>query len=293
MDQPTSLQPDSPCHDIDFMELVILVFHRIHWVLAFAIAASALAYLIARVLPATYQSVSVLSAEKSVAADEAPLGPSAHQVAAMAKSTDLALQFYQSEPKLRSLDQQRALEMVRDRIQVTVGRQDKLVSLTTKGSTPEDALALNNFILEKLFELSKPRGPQLDILNKSIQPLNDTLANSVLIRDLMTKAASNGKQISDSQAAIYADMMRSIPDLSQRLTQFETIKMGLTASDLVQRPTLATRPSSPSVPRLVLGTALASALLGVLWVVSQYYWRNSGRAEYARRLKAIKLKTNS
>ena len=293
MEHSQYTQADVKEIEIDFFDLLVIVLDKLHWIAASVGVVSVLTLGILMLVPSTYQSSSIIATEKTSNVPETILGLSPHHVASILKSTDLALQFYKAEPKLRDLDEEKALEKINKLINVSVGRQDKLVTLMTEGDSPESAQALNTFLLERMFDQAKPRGLQLESINKDIKVLNDAMSNSTQILSQLNKLTANGRDLSDAQANVLSSVMRELPALSTKLTLIESVKAGLSSSDLVQTPTLPRKPSGPRKLRAFVVSLLASGFLAFIFIIAHYHWCHGGRDKYLAKKKTLTLSGNS
>jgi uncharacterized protein involved in exopolysaccharide biosynthesis len=230
------------------------------------------------VLPPTYQSVAVLQAEQATA--------SLMTTAAVLDPVAAGL----------GLDKEEGVEearrTLRDDIRVTVGRNDKLLTLTVLGRTPEQAQATARALLEQTYLQSRPKGSVAKRLEVQLAEAQGRLKNAEsaaagLLKRLDSSAVSapSGSEL----ARGYADLLTAAAAAQKQLAEFETQLEGMSDALLVQPPTLPQKASQPKKSLLAIGVLLGTGLLLLLFIfVRQVLRTTAADADAATKLARIR-----
>jgi uncharacterized protein involved in exopolysaccharide biosynthesis len=230
------------------------------------------------VLPPTYQSVAVLQAEQATA--------SLMTTAAVLDPVAAGL----------GLDKEEGVEearrTLRDDIRVTVGRNDKLLTLTVLGRTPEQAQATARALLEQTYLQSRPKGSVAKRLEVQLAEAQGRLKNAEsaaagLLKRLDSSAVSapSGSEL----ARGYADLLTAAAAAQKQLAEFETQLEGMSDALLVQAPTLPQKASQPKKSLLAIGVLLGTGLLLLLFIfVRQVLRTTAADADAATKLARIR-----
>lgn len=230
------------------------------------------------VLPPTYQSVAVLQAEQATA--------SLMTTAAVLDPVAAGL----------GLDKEEGVEearrMLRDDIRVTVGRNDKLLTLTVLGRTPEQAQATARALLEQTYLQSRPKGSVAKRLEVQLAEAQGRLKNAEsaaagLLKRLDSSAVSapSGSEL----ARGYADLLTAAAAAQKQLAEFETQLEGMSDALLVQAPTLPQKASQPKKSLLAIGVLLGTGLLLLLFIFVRQALRTTvADADAATKLARIR-----
>lgn len=231
------------------------------------------------VLPPTYQSVAVLQAEQATA--------SLMTTAAVLDPVAAGL----------GLDKEEGVEearrTLRDDIRVTVGRNDKLLTLTVLGRTPEQAQATARALLEQTYLQSRPKGSVAKRLEVQLAEAQERLKNAEnaagsLLKRLETPAGSTSNG-SYELARGYADLLTAAAAAQKQLAEFETQLEGMSDALLVQAPTLPQKASQPKKSLLAIGVLLGTGLLLLLFIFVRQALRTTvADADAATKLARIR-----
>ena len=268
--------------DIDILDLFVVIADNFKLLIFVSVVVGLLTLAIAYVLPKTYESVSVLSADQVNQFNSAAitgLVSSADLLAIVSLKTGLGANFSKEE----------ALRQLREMIKVSVGKQDKLVTLTTQGKTPESARQINQVVLEQLFILSRPRGEQAVVLQSQLDSEKTSLAAVITLENALAKQLTNGKTLSEAQGRVYADALQSKSRLSANIAQFQLRQAGLSTNDLVQLPALPETAVNPHKLKYFMFAALGSGFILLVFVFIRHALRSAGtNLETANKLQRIR-----
>jgi uncharacterized protein involved in exopolysaccharide biosynthesis len=185
-----------------------------------------------------------------------------------------------------------ARRTLRENIRVAVGRNDKLLTLTVSASTPEQAQATANALLQQTYLQSRPKGSVGKRLAGQLAEAQGRLKNAEsaatgMLRRLetLTGSAPGGSDL----ARGYADLLTAAAAAQGQVSALETQLEGLNEALLVQAPTLPQRASQPKKALLAIGATLGTALLLLLFIfVKQTLRTTAPDAEVAGKLARIR-----
>ena len=270
---------------IDILDLFVVIADNFKLLIFLPFMLGILALGLAYILPKTYESVSVLSTDQVNQVNQVNssvvtgLVLSTNMLSIVAQKTNLASTFSKEETFRR----------LRDMIKVSVGKQDKLVTLTTQGKTPELAHQFNQVILDQLFILSRPRGEQAVALQFQLDSEKTSLAAVIALESTMAKQLASGKALSEAQGRVYADALQSKSRLSASIAQFQLRQVGLSTNDLVQSPSLPETAIKPKKAKISIFVALGSGFVLLIFVFIRQALRNADtNPETAYKLQRIR-----
>jgi capsular polysaccharide biosynthesis protein len=236
------------------------------------------------VLPPTYQSVAVLQAEQATA--------SLMTTAAVLDPVAAGLGMDKEEGV------EEARRTLRDDIRVTVGRNDKLLTLTVLGRTPEQAQATAQALIQQTYLQSRPKGSVAKRLEVQLAEAQERLksaqdASVGLLKRLESNSAgvNGGAEL----ARGYAELLNASATAQSQVSALETQLEGLTEALLVQSPTLPQKSSQPKKSLMAIGTLLATGLLLLLFIFVRQVLRTTAAdpdaaTKLARIRRALGLK---
>lgn len=268
--------------NFDLLDLALTIAENIWLLVLGPLLAGGLVYGLTFLLPHRFESNAILEAEASMAA---------HMTTASVLDTSLRKLGYLSDLTEDEADDVR--EKLIENIRVHNGRNDKLVTLTIAGSSPEAAQKMANEILVNAFAASKPRGDELrqletekNLLERQVKELTTT---SQTVQSLLSEASPTGNQ---------GSLAESIPAISSSLTKMqeglhsvEKKLSGLTADDLIQAPTLPKRSVAPKKGVIAILATIGTGFALLMFVFLRQSWRNpTTLALHQGRLVALKRK---
>lgn len=221
--------------------------------------------------PKTFESTSILAVEKagmdnsvtavyvsSLMTSASILDPIAH---------DLRLTEH------RTVEEARRLLLTR--VKPSVGRQDKLLTLVTEGSSPERARELNEAILSAIYAQTLPRGNDLIRMQKRLTVERQLLNDSNALLATLARQISRGGEKGENVARSYSELLKGQSERQALVQSLEARLEGLSSADLVQAPTTPERAARPKKVLVAIMAALAVGIGLCIWVFVRQAWRNA------------------
>ena len=213
-------------------------------------------------LPQTYQSVAVLQAEQPTAS----LMVTAVVLDPVIEALGLA--------KDETLEAARI--KLRERIKAAIGRNDKLMTLTVSGPTPQQAQDTASALIYQTYQQSRPKGSvrtrlEAQLAEARLRLKNAQGAATSLLKQLEKSGAGTGGEV----ARGYADLLGATGTAQGQISKLETELEGLTDAQLVQFPTLPQKASQPKKGLIAIGATLAAGLALLLFIFTRQALRNT------------------
>lgn len=241
------------------------------------------------VLPQTFQSVAVLQAEQSgpVMTTAAAATASLMTSAAVLDPVVAKLGLYKAESAAE------ARRLLKEELNATVGRNDRLITLVVSASTPEQAQAIGSAILEQTYLQSRPKGvlrERIGVQLAEAQGRKRSAENAAvgLIKRMESPVAS-AVMISPDLARGYADLLNTAAAAQKLVGELESQLDGVSQAQLVQAPTLPEKAVEPKKALLAIGASLAAGLMLLVFVfIRQALRKSAADAESAEKLERIR-----
>lgn len=207
------------------------------------------------VVPQTYQSVAVFQADQTTAS-------------LMTTATVL-------DPVITALrlEQGTSLEEARIRLQsqikATVGRIDKLLTLTVSAPSAAQAQAISVAVLERTFVESRPKGSVRARLQTQLAEAAMRLKNSQEVGESLRKRLESSGTLASTSSEVargYAELLSASGAAQNQISILEAQLEGLSDAQRLQAPTLPERPSQPKKALIAIGATLATGLALLLFV---------------------------
>lgn len=220
-----------------------------------SLAVGLIALAICFVVPQTYQSVAVFQAD---------------QTAASLMTTATVL-----DPVIAALklEQGTSLEEARIRLQsqikATVGRIDKLLTLTVSAPSAAQAQAISVAVLERTFVESRPKGSVRARLQTQLAEAAMRLKNSQEVGESLRKRLESSGTLASTSSEVargYAELLSASGAAQNQISILEAQLEGLSDAQRLQAPTLPERPSQPKKALIAIGATLATGLALLLFV---------------------------
>ena len=213
-------------------------------------------------LPQTYQSVAVLQADQPTAS----LMVTAVVLDPVVEALGLAKDDTLEAARIK----------LRERIKAVIGRNDKLMTLTVSGPTPQQAQDTASALIYQIYQQSRPKGSVRTRLEAQLAEAQARLKNAQeaatsLLQHLEKNSAGTGGEV----ARGYADLLSATGAAQVQISTLETQLEGLTDAQLVQFPTLPQKPSQPKKGLIAIGATLAAGLALLLFVFMRQALRNT------------------
>ena len=285
MEQPLhvseAIQPIQQ-EEIDLLDILVTLAENIKLLILGPLLVGICALGIAYIVPQTFESIAVLKAEQATAS----LMTTASVLDPVA--ADLGLTKVDSAEEARKL--------LREQIKVSVGRNDKLLTLTVSAPAPQQAQAIANAVLQQTYVQSRPKGS--DLTRLEIQ-LKDAKARTKSAEDaagaLLKRMESNGAAGSTESARGYAELLNVAAAAQNQVAALQAQLEGLTDAQLIQAPTLPQKASKPKKGLIAIGATLAAGLALMLFVFVRQAVRGAAKdagaaSKMARIRRALALR---
>ena len=279
MEQPLqvneTIQPVQQ-EEIDLLDILVTLAENIKLLILGPLFVGICALGIAYIVPQTFESIAVLKAEQATAS----LMTTASVLDPVA--ADLGLTKVDSAEEARKL--------LREQIKVSVGRNDKLLTLTVSAPAPQQAQAIANAVLQQTYVQSRPKGS--DLTRLEIQ-LKDAKARTKSAEDaagaLLKRMESNGAAGSTESARGYAELLNVAAAAQNQVAALQAQLEGLTDAQLIQAPTLPQKASKPKKGLIAIGATLAAGLALMLFVFVRQAVRGAAKdADAASKMARIR-----
>ncbi len=154
-----------------------------------------------------------------------------------------------------------------------MGRNDKLLTITVSGTTPQQAQATANALLAATYAQSRPTGAMKARLETQLTDSKTRLENAQTAGDKVLAVFDTSYVAENLLKSGVADLPRDYAGLLNAVSEAQTqvrlvdaLLEGLTDSQLVQAPTLPEKAVSPNKGMIAVGTTLATGFFLLLLV---------------------------
>jgi uncharacterized protein involved in exopolysaccharide biosynthesis len=271
----------SPADDeIDLLDLLVTIAENIKLLVLGPLVAGLLALGVSFTLPNTFESKAVINANKE--------GIDPNVLVSMATTAAVLEPLRQQIGFEPALPTERALTELRDNIKASLGRADKLITITATAPSAEQAQRINQALLVELFKQSQPRGEDLARLSARLQFEKEALTSVLSLEEELIAIIKSGKE-SDLLRAIYVNVTTMKGSHFAMIQSLDAQIEGLGQNALVQSATLPEKPLSNKKALMATLTALATGFALLLFVFVRQALRNAGgNAEAAEKLARIR-----
>ncbi|WP_066269190.1 Wzz/FepE/Etk N-terminal domain-containing protein [Hydrogenophaga palleronii] len=253
-------------NNIDLFDVFLTIAENLRLLVLGSLLAGVCAYGLAFLLPPKFESSAVLRADVSFAT--AMTSPSALH------SSLKKLGYLEG---LNDVAAEDARETLAENVRASVGRNDKLITLTVAGKSPSAAQALNREILNYVYEMSKPSAYELNrldiektALTQQVAELITTLQRAQRLLEEAPPSANLGA-LAESISSITSNLI----SLRERLRLIDSTLRGLADESLVQHPTLAQKPVAPKKGMLAVLATVGAGFALLVFVFTRNSWRAS------------------
>jgi len=271
-------QPENPEAEISLLDLLVTLADNVKLLILGPLAAGLTALAIAFALPQTFESVAILQAEPATA--------SLMSTASVLDPTVASLGLKQGQ----SVESSR--QALRGRIKTAVGRNDKLLTITVSGTTPQQAQATANALLAATYAQSRPTGAMKARLETQLTDSKTRLQNAQTAGDkvlaVFDKSYVAENLLKSGVADLprdYAGLLNAVSEAQTQVRLVDALLEGLTDSQLLQAPTLPEKAVSPKKGMIAVGATLATGFFLLLLV----FIRNGLKSADADPASAVKL----
>jgi uncharacterized protein involved in exopolysaccharide biosynthesis len=270
----------APDDEIDLLDLLVTIAENIKLLVLGPIVAGLLALSVSFTLPNTFESKAVINANKE--------GVDPNVLVTMATTAAVLEPVRQQIGFEPGLPTELALNALRGSIKTSLGRADKLVTLTVTAPSAEQAQRTNQALLAELFKQAQPRGADLARLNARLQFEKESLLKVLSFEEELVAIIKSGKE-SDLLSATYVNVTALKGPHFAMIQRLEAQIEGLGQNALVQPATLPEKPLSNKKAMVATMTALAVGFALLLFVfVRQAFVNAAANPESAAKLARIK-----
>ena len=270
--------------ELDLLDLILTLVESWKLLLLGPLVAGLLVYGISSVIPKTYQSRSTIQVERPGSNFTAPVA------ASLALSADVLRQIAPVAGLDEGLSAEEIYKQLSKRITVSVGKQDKLVTISTQAHTPENAQKLNQALLDTLFPFSKPRGTEKAQLERQLATETKRLQDSTQLEQETSANLASGKSVSEATSRLYGELLAANTKRQESILEMQRRLDGLDSDDIVQSPTTPEEAIKPKKALLTIGAAVAAAFALLLFVFARQSIRaaKDSSPEQAEKLARIR-----
>lgn len=284
-----SAAPHMEDDELDLLDLLIVIAENLKLLIFAPLLVGLMALGIAFVIPQTFESQSMLNASKP------GLNVPPQILASLINSTDTMAAVAQATQFEPDTSLERRIKNLAERIQVSVGKQDQLVTLKTQAETPETAQALNLAIWKYVLPLTIPRNADMERLKAQLQSEKERLSAGEQLEMETTKALSNPANNAEGTARLYGELLTANSNRLRTIATLEAQMEGLTMDNLIQQATLPEVPIKPNKGLIAIAATLAAGFLVLLFIFVRHALSNARRdpeqaAKVQRLRQALHLK---
>jgi len=237
------------------LDVLVVIAENVKLLVMGSLAVGLVALGICFVIPQTYQSVAVFQADQGIAS-------------LMTTATVL-------DPVIASLalNQGTTLEAARIKLQsqikATVGRTDKLLTLTVSAPSAAQAQAISTAVLERTFLESRPKGTVRTRLETQLDEARMRLKNAQDVSESLRKRLESSGTLASTSSEVargYAELLSASGAAQTQIGTLETQLEGLSDSQRIQAPTLPERASQPKKALIAIGATFAAGLALLVFI---------------------------
>ena len=246
--------------ELDLLDLLVTLAENWRLLVLGPLAAGLIAYGIGFSIPKTYESSASVQVERPGSSFTAPMA------ASLAMSADVLHQIAPVAGLDDGLTTEEIYKKLSKRVTVAVGKQDKLLSVTTQASSPATAQKLNQALLDTIFPLSRPRGLAKQQLELQLESEKKRLQESLKLEQDTSVSLASGKSVSEATSRLYGELLTANSNRQKVILDMERQLEGLDKSDIVQMPTLPEQSIKPKKSLLAIGTIVVTAFALLIFV---------------------------
>jgi hypothetical protein len=248
------------------LDLLVTISENIKLLVLGPLVAGLLALGVAFTLPQSFQSQAMINSGFEVTSSDGRTnfsGVRPELLVAMAHTSAVLEPVRQQIGFMPEASTELALNELRVSIKASLGRADKLVTITVTAPSAEQAQRTNQALLAELFKQSQPRGADLARLNAKLQFEKEALGNALKLEQELIAIIKSGK---DSDTTTYVNVSRMKGAHFDAIQSLESQLQGLAETALMQPATLPEKPLSNNKAQLAIVTTFATAFALLLFV---------------------------
>lgn len=247
-----------------FLDVLLTLAENARLLVFGALGVGLCALVICFMLPQTYQSVSVLQADQSTA--------SVMLTAAVLDPVIASLGLGKDDTS------DEARRKLRDQIKTSIGRVDKLLTLTVSARSPQQAQAIATTVIQRSFQESRPKGNVRLRLDAQLAEARTRLKNAQAMGQILYQQLDGAGTGSNARAEVargYAELLSATGAAQNQIALLEAQLEGLSDAQLIQLPTLPERPTSPKKGLIAIGATLVAGLALIVFIFIRQSLRNA------------------
>jgi len=163
-------------------------------------------------------------------------------------------------------------------IKTSVGRIDKLLTLTVSARSPQQAQAIATAVIQRTFQESRPKGTVRLRLEAQLAEARARFKNAQDVGQILfhqLDGAGTGTNARAEVARGYAELLGATGAAQNQIVVLEAQLEGLSDAQLVQLPTLPENPSYPKKGLIAIGATLATGLALLVFIFIRQSLRNT------------------
>ncbi|WP_051303526.1 Wzz/FepE/Etk N-terminal domain-containing protein [Comamonas composti] len=260
--EPSSTPATAEALEIDALDFLLTLAENWKLLVFIPLVAGLAAFGIGFALPQTFESTSVLSVERPNSRLTAPL------VASLAQSADVLDQLLPKAGFDAQLSPTQARKELQKQLQVNVGKQDKLLTIITRASTPQAAQQLNQALLALVYPLTRPKGLEKSQLKAQLTGEKKRLAEASQLEQETAAQLASGR-VTEATSRLYGELLGANSARQRRIAELELQLAGLGTDDLTQTPTLTEQAVKPKKAFIAMVTTLLSGMVLLFFVLAR------------------------
>lgn len=266
--------------EIDLLDLLVTVAENIKLLVLGPLVVGLVALGVAFQKPQIFESTAVVNAEAG--------GYNSNLLVAMSQSAPVLQVVRQATNFAPESSPEQAIRQLRGSINASIGRQDKLVTLTVTRDSAASAQTILQALLQELFVRSQSRGAALERLQARIDQEQQSYQAAVLLEQELLPLIQSGKA-TEATANAYASLVSSNAAKFVSIQSLQARLLGLTEDEILQPPSLPEGASKSNKSLIAVVAALASGFALLLFVFVRQAFRNAGaNPESAAKLARIR-----
>jgi capsule polysaccharide export protein KpsE/RkpR len=158
---------------------------------------------------------------------------------------------------------------LRKQIKASVGRTDKLLTLTVSAHSSQQAQAIAAAVLQRTYQEARPKGTARLRLEAQLAEARVRLKNAQDVGQSLYRqldGAGTGANARAEVARGYAELLGATGAAQNQISLLEAQLEGLSEAQLIQAPTLPESASQPKKGLIAIGATLAAGLALLLFV---------------------------
>ena len=206
-------------------------------------------------LPQNYESVAVLQGDQSHASLMLTTSVLDPVIASFGLARDATLED--------------ARTRLRNQIKASVGRTDKLLTLTVSAYSPLQAQTIAAAVLQRTYQEARPKGTARLRLETQLTEARVRLKNAQDVGQSLYRQLDGSGTGANARAEVargYAELLGATGAAQNQISLLETQLEGLSEAQLIQAPTLPGSASQPKKGLIAIGATLVAGLTLLLFV---------------------------